>query len=69
MADPSFVIGGIYRSTTHGMVEYLGVDVYLGQTSMMFRPLNDRTVIYLLPWCLHRHFDQQGVLPPRRGAA
>lgn len=56
-----FVVGHIYRSTTHGLVEYIGIDVYWGQTSMMFRSLNDRSISYLLPASLHRHFNLQGL--------
>lgn len=38
---PKFVPGAIYESTTHGLVEFKGVDSYMGESTLHFCSLED----------------------------
>lgn len=52
------VVGRIYKSATHGDVEYKGTDTYMGETSLHFRSITYNTDCYWLPSTLPYHFRQ-----------
>jgi hypothetical protein len=50
MTQPVLVPGGIYQSTTHGMVEFQRVDSYMGQQTLQFRSITySNSNAYVLP--------------------
>jgi len=59
MSIRNFEEGKVYQSKTHGMVEYVGLDVYFGQTTYHFRSLTYNTSCYWLPETLDRHFEKE----------
>lgn len=52
---PKFIPGAIYESTTHGLVEFKGVDRYMGQATLHFVSLKHGNC-YWLPETLDMHF-------------
>lgn len=52
---PKFIPGAIYESTTHGLVEFKGVDRYMGQATLHFVSLKHGNC-YWLPESLDMHF-------------
>lgn len=52
---PKFVPGAVYESTTHGLVEFKGVDTYMGQRTLHFVSLKYGNC-YWLPDALDMHF-------------
>ena len=52
--------GKIYESTTHGDVEYLGVDEYYGERTYKFRSITYGGVVYWKPEKLGDHLDLTG---------
>jgi len=55
--QPMFTPGAIYNSPTHGIVEFKGMDNYMGQTTFKFRSHTYNTDCYWLPGALHQHLD------------
>lgn len=55
--DKEFTKGSTYQSATHGLVEYLGVDTYMGQKTLMFKSITyGGGTHYWLPESLGSHF-------------
>jgi hypothetical protein len=65
---PKFIPGAIYESTKHGLVEFKGVDVYMGQATLHFYALNYDQSFYWLPEQVSSQFGCQNApvnaLPP-----
>jgi hypothetical protein len=53
---PKFIPGAVYESTTHGLVEFKGVDQYMGQSTLHFYSLKYSRNCYWLPDSLDMHF-------------
>ena len=41
--------GEIINHKKQGLIEYLGIDVYFGETTFKFRRLTDNSIMYELP--------------------
>ncbi|WP_292948929.1 MULTISPECIES: hypothetical protein [unclassified Neptuniibacter] len=50
--------GSAYMSTSHGLVEYKGLDHYMGQTTLMFYS-SEYGMQYWLPASLKHHFKEE----------
>ena len=55
---PLFVRGGVYQSTTHGLVEYKGTDICWGNAALHFFSVGGGADLYWLPEELGEHFKQ-----------
>lgn len=55
---PEFIPRAVYLSKTHGLVEYIGLDTYHGQTTLKFNSL-EHGIAYFSPENLSRHFEQK----------
>jgi hypothetical protein len=53
----NFTLNQTYPSKTHGLVLFLGFDIYQGQTTYHFHSLTYNTEEYWLPEALYQHFD------------
>jgi hypothetical protein len=53
-----YIEGKLYKSTSHGLVTYKGLDCYHGQTSMKFHS-PEYGMQYWLPEALHWHFEEE----------
>jgi hypothetical protein len=49
---PQFIENAVYESTSHGLVKYLGLDCYMGQTTLMFESIKYNRLCYWLPKAL-----------------
>jgi hypothetical protein len=54
--EPKFIPGGIYESTTHGTVEYKGVDNYMGDVTLHFYSITHKSDLYCYAKNLSSHF-------------
>ena len=52
-----FSKGCIYKSKTHGMVEYIGLDRYFGQTTLHFKSITYGSDQYWLPETIEDHIQ------------
>lgn len=57
MMEPMFTPGAIYNSKTHGVVEFKGMDHYMGQTTFHFRSHTYNDNCSWLPEALHQHLN------------
>jgi hypothetical protein len=53
---PRFIPGAVYESKTHGLVEFKGIDRYMGQASLRFYSVDHDQTCYWLPTALDFHF-------------
>jgi hypothetical protein len=53
---PRFIPGAVYESKTHGLVEFKGIDRYMGQASLRFYSVDHDQTCYWLPTALGFHF-------------
>ena len=53
---PKFIPGAVYESKTHGLVEFKGIDRYMGQASLRFYSVDHDQTCYWLPSALDNHF-------------
>ena len=53
---PEFIPGAVYDTTTHGLVEFKGIDRYMGQSTLHFYSLKYGESCYWLPEALNMHF-------------
>jgi hypothetical protein len=53
---PRFIPGAVYESKTHGLVEFKGIDRYMGQASLRFFSVDHDQTCYWLPSALDLHF-------------
>ena len=54
-----FIKGAIYKSKSHGMVEFKGMDTYYGQTTFHFYSITYNQNCYWLPEALNERFGQE----------
>lgn len=59
MLANNFEVNKLYESKTHGTVQFLGWDTYMGQQTMKFRSITYKKTTYWLPSdeALLQHFD------------
>jgi hypothetical protein len=62
---PKFIPGAVYESTTHGLIEFKGVDTYMGQRTLHFVSLKYGNC-YWLPDTLDMHFAPTQETPVAR---
>ncbi len=56
---PEFTIGSLYKSSTHGMVKYEGLDVFHGETTLKFTAIEFSQTCYWMESSLENHFKEE----------
>lgn len=57
-----FTKNTIYKSKTHGLVKFMGLDVYMGQTTFHFQSLTYSEHCYWLPDSIEDYIDLEDAM-------